>query len=66
MQSLDNTIANIALPRIQGSAAQDQSAWVPTSYIIAAAIMTPLGGWRAGEIGRQASVSALGRGLHVP
>jgi DHA2 family multidrug resistance protein len=68
MQSLDNTIANVALPRIQGSvsATQDQMAWVLTSYIIAAAIMTPLGGWRAGEIGRQASVSALGRGLHVP
>lgn len=55
MQSLDNTIANVALPRIQGSlsASQDQMSWVLTSYIIAAAIMTPLSGWLAGRIGRR-------------
>ena len=55
MQALDNTIANVALPRIQGSlsASQDQMSWVLTSYIIAAAIMTPLSGWLAGRIGRR-------------
>ena len=55
MQALDNTIANVALPRIQGSlsASQDQMTWVLTSYIIAAAIMTPLSGWLAGQIGRR-------------
>jgi len=55
MQALDNTIANVALPRIQGSvsATQDQMAWVLTSYIVAAAIMTPLSGWLAGQIGRK-------------
>jgi DHA2 family multidrug resistance protein len=55
MQALDNTIANVALPRIQGSlsATQDQMAWVLTSYIIATAIMTPLAGWLAGQIGRK-------------
>jgi DHA2 family multidrug resistance protein len=55
MQSLDNTIANVALPRIQGSlsTSQDQMAWVLTSYIIASAIMTPLSGWLAGQIGRK-------------
>ncbi len=55
MQSLDNTIANVALPRIQGSlsASQDQMAWVLTSYIVAAAIMTPFSGWLAGRIGRK-------------
>ncbi|HEV2219522.1 MAG TPA: DHA2 family efflux MFS transporter permease subunit [Casimicrobiaceae bacterium] len=55
MQALDNTIANVALPRIQGSlsATQDQMAWVLTSYIIAAAIMTPLSGWLAGQVGRR-------------
>jgi MFS transporter, DHA2 family, multidrug resistance protein len=55
MQALDNTIANVALPRIQGSlsATQDQMAWVLTSYIIATAIMTPLSGWLAGQIGRK-------------
>jgi DHA2 family multidrug resistance protein len=55
MQSLDITIANVALPHIQGSltATQDQMAWVLTSYIIAAAIMMPLSGWLAGQIGRR-------------
>ena len=55
LQALDNTIANVALPRIQGSlsATQDQMAWVLTSYIIAAAIMTPLSGWLAGRVGRK-------------
>jgi DHA2 family multidrug resistance protein len=55
IQTLDNTIANVALPRIQGSlsATQDQMAWVLTSYIVAAAIMTPLSGWLAGQIGRK-------------
>jgi MFS transporter, DHA2 family, multidrug resistance protein len=55
MQNLDTTIANVALPRIQGSvsATQDQIAWVLTSYIVAAAIMTPLSAWLAGQIGRK-------------
>ena len=47
MNSLDTTIANVALPHIQGSvgASPDQIAWVLTSYLIATAIMTPLSGW---------------------
>src|ERR1700723_1575083 len=55
MQAIDTTIANVALPRIQGSlsASQDQMGWVLTSYIIAAAIMTPLSGWLAGQVGRR-------------
>ena len=55
MQALDNTIANVALPDIQGSLSttQDQITWVLTSYIIAAAIMTPLSGWLAGRVGRR-------------
>jgi len=53
MQGVDNTIANVALPHIQGSlsASQDQVAWVLTSYIVAAAIMMPLAGWMAGRFG---------------
>jgi len=53
MQAIDTTIANVALPHIQGSlsAAQDQITWVVTSYIVAAAIMTPLTGWLAGAFG---------------
>ena len=53
MQALDTTIANVALPYIQGSvaASQDQIAWVLTSYITAAAIMTPPTGFLAGRFG---------------
>jgi DHA2 family multidrug resistance protein len=55
MNSLDTTIANVALPHIQGSvsASQEQITWVLTSYIISAAIMTPLAGWLADRIGRK-------------
>jgi DHA2 family multidrug resistance protein len=55
MQALDTTIANVALPHMQGSlsATQDQMAWVLTSYIVAAAIMTPLTGWLAPRFGRK-------------
>ena len=55
MNSLDTTIANVALPHIQGSvsASQDQITWVLTSYIVAATIMTPMTGWLAGRIGRK-------------
>jgi DHA2 family multidrug resistance protein len=55
MQALDTTIANVALPHIQGSvsAAQDQITWVLTSYIVAAAIATPLTGWLSGRYGRK-------------
>jgi DHA2 family multidrug resistance protein len=55
MTSLDTTIANVALPHMAGSvsASQDQITWVLTSYIIAAAIMTPLSGWLSTRIGRK-------------
>ena len=55
MNSLDSTIANVALPHMQGSvsASADQITWVLTSYIVAAAIMTPLTGWLAGRFGRK-------------
>jgi DHA2 family multidrug resistance protein len=53
MQALDTTIANVALPYMQGSvaASQDQIAWVLTSYIAAAAIMTPPTGFLAARFG---------------
>ena len=55
MQALDSTIANVALPYMQGSlsASQDQINWVLTSYIVAAAIMTPPSGFLANRFGRQ-------------
>jgi DHA2 family multidrug resistance protein len=55
MQALDSTIANVALPYMQGSlsATTDQITWVLTSYIIAAAIMTAPVGWIAARFGRK-------------
>ena len=55
MQALDTTIANVALPHMQGgmSATQDQISWVLTSYIVAAAIMTPPTGILAARLGRR-------------
>ena len=55
MQALDTTIANVALPHMQGSlsATQDQISWVLTSYIVAAAIMTPPTGILAEKLGRK-------------
>ena len=54
MQVLDTTIANVALPHMQGSvgATQDQIAWVLTSYIVASAIATPATAWFAAITGR--------------
>jgi MFS transporter, DHA2 family, multidrug resistance protein len=55
MQALDTTIANVALPYMQGSfaAAPDQITWVLTSYIVAAAIMTAPVGWLSARFGRK-------------
>lgn len=55
MQALDTTIANVALPHMQGAlqSSQDQVSWVLTSYIVAAAIATPLTGWLCSTLGRR-------------
>ncbi len=55
MQVLDTTIANVALPHMQGSltATQEQVTWVLTSYIVASAIMTLPTAWLAGRFGRK-------------
>src|SRR5882762_8426670 len=55
MQALDTTIANVALPYMQGSlsASSDQINWVLTSYIVAPAIMTPPSGFLADRFGRK-------------
>ncbi len=55
MQALDSTIANVALPYMQGSmsASAEEITWVLTSYVIAAAIMTAPVGWMAVRFGRK-------------
>ncbi|HEX4180771.1 MAG TPA: DHA2 family efflux MFS transporter permease subunit [Caulobacteraceae bacterium] len=67
MQALDGTIANVALPYMQGSvsATQDQIAWVLTSYLVAAAIMTPATGFLAGRFGLKAVLLASVAGFTV-
>jgi DHA2 family multidrug resistance protein len=55
MQALDTTIANVALPHMQGTmgATYEQISWVLTSYIVAAAICIPLTGFLAARFGRK-------------
>ena len=55
MQALDSTIANVALPYMQGSlsASYDEITWVLTSYVVAAAIMTAPVGWLAARFGQK-------------
>lgn len=59
MQVLDSTIANVALPHMQAalSAAPDTITWVLTSYIVMAAIATPIAGWLEGQLGRKRLLS---------
>ncbi|HKA71292.1 MAG TPA: DHA2 family efflux MFS transporter permease subunit [Xanthobacteraceae bacterium] len=65
MQALDTTIANVALPYMQGSlsASLDQINWVLTSYIVAAAIMTAPIGWMADRFGRKKLFIACAAGF---
>jgi MFS transporter, DHA2 family, multidrug resistance protein len=55
MEVLDTSIANVALPHIAGSlgASEDQSTWVLTAYLVANAIVLPMGGWASSVIGRK-------------
>ena len=55
MEVLDTTIANVALRYIAGglSAAVTDSEWVVTSYLAANAIILPISGWLAANIGRR-------------
>ncbi len=46
------TIANVALPQMQGAlgTTQDQIAWVVTFNIVATAVVTPMTGWLAARL----------------
>ena len=56
MQTLDTTIANVALPTIQGNlgASADEATWVVTAYTIATIIVIPLTPWLQDRFGRKA------------
>ena len=53
MQTLDTTIANVALPHMEASlgATRDTITWVLTSYVLASAVVLPLSGWMVDQIG---------------
>ena len=55
MEVLDTSIANVALPHIAGSlgASTDEGTWVLTSYLVANAIVLPIGGWASNVMGRR-------------
>ncbi len=55
VEVIDTSVANVALPHIQGtfSAGQDEVTWVITSYLVANAIILPLSGWLGNYFGRK-------------
>jgi len=55
MEVLDTSIANVALPHIAGSlgASTNQGTWVLTSYLVANAIVLPIGAWASSILGRR-------------
>jgi len=55
MEVLDTSIANVALPHIAGTlgASTNEGTWVLTSYLVANAIVLPLGGWASSVMGRR-------------
>ncbi|HVC91422.1 MAG TPA: DHA2 family efflux MFS transporter permease subunit [Acidobacteriaceae bacterium] len=55
MESLDSSIANVALPHIAGTvgASYDEATWILTSYLVSNAIVLPISGWISNRIGRK-------------
>jgi DHA2 family multidrug resistance protein len=55
MEVLDTSIANVALPHIAGSlgSSTNEGTWVLTSYLVANAIVLPMGGWASSVMGRR-------------
>jgi len=55
MEVLDTTVVNVSLPHIAGSlsASIDESTWALTSYLVANAIVLPMTGWLANQLGRK-------------
>ena len=55
MEVLDTTVVNVSLPHIAGSmsATVEEVTWALTSYLVANAIILPITGWLAGQLGRK-------------
>jgi len=55
MEIIDTSVANVALPHMQGSlnAGTDEITWVLTSYLVANAVVLPMTGWLSRMFGRK-------------
>ena len=55
MEIIDTSVANVALPHMQGSfsAGADEVTWVLTSYLVSNAVVLPMTGWLGGLFGRK-------------
>jgi len=55
MEVLDTSVANVSLNNIAGnlSSSMDEATWVLTSYLVANAIILPMGGWFSMLMGRK-------------
>ena len=55
MEVLDTTVVNVSLPHIAGSlsASVDEATWALTSYLVANAVILPITGWLANQLGRK-------------
>src|SRR5512133_647622 len=55
MEIIDTSVANVALPHMQGSlnAPTDEVTWVLTSYLVANAVVLPMTGWLSRVFGRK-------------
>ncbi len=55
MEIIDTSVANVALPHMQGSlnAGTDEITWVLTSYLVANAVILPMTGWLSRMFGRK-------------
>ena len=55
MEVLDISIANVAIPHIAGTlgASPSEGTWVLTSYLVANAVVLPIGAWASSLMGRR-------------
>lgn len=55
MEIIDTSVANVALPYMQGSlnAGTDEITWVLTSYLVSNAVVLPMTGWLSRVFGRK-------------
>jgi len=55
MEILDTTVVNVSIPHIAGNLAStnEEGTWVVTSYLVSNAIVLPISGWLANQLGRK-------------